>query len=150
MNNEETERELHRLVGLYNLTMDGDNYRVPSEVEAVRLLNDTMALAAAELFRYAGRRDERHLDDAQDYTNAAADQISWVLNTLANFDENLADIVNRTLAAHRDSLESEDAFIEGYADHFTPLGFLMHMNRVEDCTVCDGTAYDAQPDGVRD
>lgn len=133
---------LTKAEGLITSATDDD---VKLRSNMIDLLNDSLYYAGMTIAQGAlrfGEHDEfqpHHLDDHQDYDNAAADQIAWILETFQEHYEDMM-IVDRVLALlnkTRDDLESGDelggyAFVLGYADHFTPISHLMLGNSEED------------------
>lgn len=92
-----------------------------------------------------GRFRSQHLDDHQDYLNAAIDQIAWIRDCFHEDDG--AQLIDRVLMLinwnpDQETLDDETGpdggymypaygFKYGYADHFSPLASLCLMNTEE-------------------
>ncbi len=161
------DKTLDEIARDYNATRDEwGNWKLVDSDDAIRILNDSMRDAAQTLIFYADYAkvgsNVMHLDDSEDYTNAASDEINWLLSTLHSGDKRfILDAANWILRAHRDDLENGDkkipmriddqrstdwlvnpnanasGFMIGYADHDTPLSSLMHFNEQDECPRCN-------------
>lgn len=129
---------------IFNYADDANDDDKTRRLHILRLLNESLWYAAdfikAAAYNYAENAFlSQHLDDHQDYLNAAVDQITWIRDTL--HDEDGANIIPLTLAlinATRQELDDSNdgyprlGFLYGYADHFTPLASIALMNYEED------------------
>lgn len=157
------EKTLDEIARDYNATRDEwGNWKLVDSDDAIRILNDSMRDAAQTLIFYADYAkvgsNVMHLDDSEDYTNAASNQIRWILETLHTAEpEFILDAVNWILRAHRDELEEStskmlpiginksdypvdrDGDAQSFAwgfDHYTPISSLMHADD-DDCPRCN-------------
>jgi len=118
----------------YQVTLDPDTgtYTAITHEGAHRLLDDALRCAAQVMLRYA---DSPHFsDDDTDYMRAASDQISQLTDARCADDE--ADTQQMLLAIlnyqetdiYSDHELDAQAFLYGYADHFSPISELARMN----------------------
>ena len=100
-------------------------------LDAIRGEADNALKAAAE---YPTTFNGMLWGDHTDYTNAAADQISWILARLQGNEPltDLDELFTLTRAELLDDPERGNGFIIGYADHSSPISDLMAANREED------------------
>lgn len=146
------QRSGDQLLERYGLTAHDDGIRPNGfelhdeefQLNILRLLNETMLHAATAIaddaIRFDGTFSSWHLDDHQDYLNAAVDQLEWLRNTFADCDgDNIAELtlalINATeadLLMRRDGGYPALGFMHGYCDHYTPLSALCLMNLDQD------------------
>lgn len=122
-----------RLVSTYGITLDDfGNYATITHahkllIDATKAVCNTLTETAAHLDTYGGTGD-----DGSDYLNAAADQLSFLAEQNAEFDDKsdetaILRIINMTEDAAIDDTNAM-AFRYGYADHGSPISDLMFAN----------------------
>jgi hypothetical protein len=126
-----------RLVSEYQITLDDfGNYATIGQahkllIDGLKAVCTTLGETARHLELYGGTGD-----DGSDYLNAASDQLSFLANLNAGFDDEqtekeLLHVLNCSDEAAMDDSDAM-AFRYGYADHGSPISDLALCNNEDD------------------